>query len=380
MRIGIDVRYALHTRRGIGNYILNLVHNLATIDSDNQYFLYSDIGDIECILPQQKNFKFTQLSIGNIRKDNNQTKSKLFALWEQLLVPQQAKKDELDILHCPGNTAPLFLDKSIQLVVTLHDVMFLLPHSVLPQVQSLYSTLFRLYCQWVLPRIPQHSLTIITVSNYSKKDIIKYLKINPQIVKVIYEGIDSKFKIKKITPAKNKFILAFGGHEVRKNCLRTIDAFVDFSQNNPDYFLVLCGMRDDYKILIEKYITSKNIQNKVTLLSYVSDAELVSLYNAADILLYPSLYEGFGFPVLESMACGTPVISSNTTSIPEITEDAALLIDPSSVKEISNALIKITTDKSLRKTLLEKSKQRVLEFSWLKTAKETKDLYENLMI
>ena len=378
MRIGIDVRYALHTRRGIGNYVLNLIHNLAAIDSCNNYLLYSDIKDKDEALPQQKNFEFIQISLGNNQKDINQTKSKLFALWEQVLLPQQAKRDKIDILHCPGNTAPLFLDRSIKLIITLHDVMFLLPQSVLPQAQSLYSSIFRLYCGWLLPIISENSCAIITVSNYSKADIIKYLNIESEIIHVIYEGIESKFQIRAVDNTASKFILAFGGHEIRKNCKRIVDAFAKFTKNNTTHLLVLCGVKDDYKLFIKKYANSKNIQNRIKLLPYVSDEELILLYNTADVVFYPSLYEGFGFPVLESMACGTPVIASNTTSIPEIARDAAILVNPLNVDEMANALHKIVTNQELRETLLQKSKQRVLEFSWKKNAEETMNLYKNL--
>jgi glycosyltransferase involved in cell wall biosynthesis len=228
------------------------------------------------------------------------------------------------------------------------------------------------------PQIADRASAVITVSNYSKQDIIKYLNVKPDKISVTYEGIDSKFKIGDYENINSKFILAFGGHEIRKNCLRIIDAFSVFSQKNTDINLVLCGVKDDYKKHIDSYINMQNIRDRVTLLPYISDEDLVKLYNQAEMLLYPSLYEGFGFPILESMACGTPVIASNTTSIPEISGNCALLIDPLNTEEIANSLLQLSEDTELRQQLIQQGKQRSAKFSWHNTAEETKKLYESI--
>ncbi len=392
MRIGIDIRYALHTRRGIGTYILNLIDNLASIDQTNQYFLYTDVDDDEGIIPRQDNFKVIKISL-NKHSSNQQnldrTKSKLFAVWEQILLPLQASIDKLDILHCPGNTAPLYLSASIQLVLTVHDVMFALPSTVLPKPKSLYSSLFNKYCTWILPQIVRRSSATITVSDYSMKDILDYTKVDRQKLHVIYPGIDPSFKKiddRTITDFRNrfgidnKFILAFGAPDPRKNTITVLNSFLEFCKTNDDRLLVISGVSDAYKNTIVKHISSSNFRNRIIILPFVSEQDLVLLYNAADLVLYPSLYEGCGFPVLESMACGTPVIASNVTSIPEVAGDAAILVDPLNINQIANSLTKLSVDQNLQQTLIDKGNLQASKFSWWRTAQENFNIYNSLNI
>jgi glycosyltransferase involved in cell wall biosynthesis len=392
MKIGIDIRYALHTRRGIGSYILNLIDNLAAIDKINQYFLYTDVDDVEGVMPQQDNFKVVKLSVNKYmtnRTNRDRTKSKLFAIWEQILLPIQAHADNLDILHCLGNTAPLYLHSSIRLILTVHDVMFAIPSGILPKTKSFYSTLFNQYCAWLLPRIVRRSVTTVTVSNYSMKDIINYTKIEPPLVQVIYPGIDPRFKkagdraiedFKEKFNLKTKFILAFGAPDPRKNTITVLNAFLNFCKTNRDRDLVIAGVSDTYKTTIIEHINSSDFKHRITILPFVNEEDLVSLYNAADLVLYPSLYEGCGFPVLESMACGTPVIAANVTSIPEVAGDAAILVDPLNIDQITNALIKLSSDDNLRQTLIEKGDRQALNFSWRRTAEENLNIYNSIDI
>ncbi len=387
MRIGIDIRYALHTRRGIGSYILNLLRNLIEIDRENQYFLYTDIEDLEEIIPQQDNFKLVKISLSKYLPDRvnpGQTKSKLFAVWEQILLPIQAYADRLDLLHCPGNTAPLYLHPSIELVLTIHDVMFALPSTILPKPKSLYSSLFNQYCTWLLPKVIRRSNLTIAVSNYSKQDIIKYTQTDPQKIKAIYPGIDPRFKriddrvisdVRLKLALSERFILAFGAPDPRKNTLTVLNAFLNFCQSNPDRSLVIAGVNDAYKTTLLQQIDSSPFKQRITILPFVDEADLVAIYNAADLVLYPSLYEGCGFPVLEAMACGTPIIASNVTSIPELAGDAAILIDPMDIDGITAVLIKLSTDSDLRQRLIDRGYHQAQAFSWRRTAQENLQIY-----
>ena len=396
MRIGIDIRYALHTRRGIGSYILNLIDNLASIDKSNQYFLYTDVDDTEGVMPKQDNFKIVKISLNKYSSNQvnyGQTKSKLFAIWEQILLPIQANADRLDMLHCLSNSAPLYLNSSIQLILTIHDVMFALPSTILPKPKSFYSSLFNQYCTWLLPQIVRRASATITVSNYSMKDILNYTKIEApedrlcqrQKVHVIYPGIDPRFKKiddKTIEEFRNrldlttKFILAFGAPDPRKNTVTVLNAFLNFCKINSDRSLVIAGVSDSYKSTLVKQINSSEFQHRITILPFVNEDDLVSLYNAAELVLYPSLYEGCGFPVLESMACGTPVIAANVTSIPEVAGDAAILVDPLNIDQITDALVKLSADQDLQRTLIDKGTRQALEFSWRRTAQETLNIYK----
>jgi glycosyltransferase involved in cell wall biosynthesis len=388
MRIGIDIRYALHTRRGIGSYVLNLLRKLIEIDRENQYFLYTDVDDLEGLLPLQDNFKIVKISLPKYLPSQvapGQTKSKLFAVWEQILLPIQAYKDRLDLLHCTGNTAPLYLHPSIELVLTVHDVMFALPSTILPKPKSLYSSLFNQYCTWLLPWIVRRSNQTIAVSNYSKQDIITYTQSNPEKIQVIYPGIDPRFQrvgeqviaeIRQKLALPDRFILAFGAPDPRKNTITVLNAFLNFCQSNPDRSLVIAGVNDTYKATLLQQIDTSPFKHRITILPFVDDADLVSIYNAADLVLYPSLYEGCGFPVLEAMACGTPVIASNVTSIPEVAGDAAILIDPMDIDGITAALVKLSTDLDLRQRLIDRGYQQAQSFSWRRTAQENLNIYQ----
>jgi glycosyltransferase involved in cell wall biosynthesis len=387
MRIGIDIRYALHTRRGIGSYILNLLRKLIEIDREHQYFLYTDVDDLEGVIPQQDNFQIVKISLPKYlpdRVETGQTKSKSFAIWEQILLPIQAYTDRLDLLHCTGNTAPLYLHPSIELVLTVHDVMFALPSTILSKPKSLYSSLFNQYCTWLLPWIVRRSQTTISVSNYSKQDIIKYTQTNPQKIQVIYPGIDPKFKrvndlivseIRSKLALPDRFILAFGAPDPRKNTTTVLNTFLNFCQFNDDRSLVIAGVNDTYKTTLLQQIGSSPFKQRIKILPFVDDADLVAIYNAADLLLYPSLYEGCGFPVLEAMACGTPVIASNLTSIPEVAGDAAILIDPMDIDGITSALVQLSTDRDLRQRLIDRGYQQAQSFSWRRTAQENLNIY-----
>jgi glycosyltransferase involved in cell wall biosynthesis len=387
MRIGIDIRYALHTRRGIGSYILNLLRKLIEIDREHQYFLYTDVDDLDGVIPQQDNFQIVKISLPKYlpdRVESGQTKSKLFAIWEQILLPIQAYTDRLDLLHCTGNTAPLYLHPSIELVLTVHDVMFALPSSILPKPKSLYSSLFNQYCTWLLPWGVRRSNMTISVSNYSKQDIVKYTQTDPQKIQVIYPGIDPKFQrvddrivseIRAKLALPDRFILAFGAPDPRKNTITVLNAFLNFCQFNDDLSLVIAGVNNTYKSTLLQQIDSSPFKQRITILPFVDDADLTAIYNAADLVLYPSLYEGCGFPVLEAMACGTPAIASNLTSIPEVAGDAAILIDPMDIDGITSALIKLSTDRVLRQRLIDRGYQQAQTFSWRRTAQENLNIY-----
>jgi glycosyltransferase involved in cell wall biosynthesis len=387
MRIGIDIRYALHTRRGIGSYVLNLLRKLIEIDRENQYFLYTDIDDLEGLIPQQDNFQIVKISLPKYLPDRvslGQTKSKLFAIWEQILLPIQAYADRLDLLHCTGNTAPLYLHPSIELILTIHDVMFALPSTILPKPKSLYSSLFNQYCTWLLPWVVRRSNTTISVSNYSKQDIITYTQIDPQKIQVVYPGIDPRFKriddriiseINQKLSLPDRFILAFGAPDPRKNTITVLNSFLNFCQFNADRSLVIAGVNNTYRATLLQQIDTSPFKQRITILPFVDDTDLVAIYNAADLVLYPSLYEGCGFPVLEAMACGTPVIASNVTSIPEVAGDAAILIDPMDIDGITAALMKLSTDLDLCQRLIDRGYQQAQAFSWRRTAQENLNVY-----
>jgi len=378
MKIGIDARFAIHNRRGIGNYTLRLIRHLAEIDIRNEYILYIDRGDVENVLPKQDNFRIKKLRPAN------------YLIWEQVALPMQAKKDGLDILHCTGNTAPLYLDKNIKLILTIPDVMYLKPYSILPRSPSLYQRLGRTYRKIIVPKAIKNVSSVITISNFSKKDIMEHIPlIKEDSISVIYLAADNSFrgvnKNEAITKLKEKFgingsyMLAFGGIDPRKNTELIINMFIESKgKEQINEKLVIVGIPNWKQTKFYNVVQKSECRDNIIFTNFVSEEDLVLLYNSASVFLYPSLYEGFGIPPLEAMACGVPVITSNTTSIPEVVGNAALLINPRDGEDIKKALLSLLNDEMLRKDLIKRGLEQVKKFSWGKMAEETLEVYNSV--
>ncbi|QNP30036.1 glycosyltransferase family 4 protein [Cylindrospermopsis curvispora] len=377
--IGIDIRFALKKRRGIGNYTLNLLQSLAKIDQENQYFLYTNQPDSENILPKAANFKIRNLVPAN------------YLLWEQLILPRQAIKDRIDILHCTANTSPAFLKKSTKLIVTIHDVMYLKDSVLLPKSNVAYQRLGRIYRSAIVSKTIRNATKVITVSNFSKSDILHHFpSLQTSSIITTYEAPDAAFRIldrgnaseiiKNSFNLSGKYLLTLGGTDPRKNTKLVIRAFSKLKQTkNINEKLVIVGIPNWKQSEFYDLVCLLQCENDVIFTDYVTQKELVCLYNCATLFIYPSLYEGFGIPPLESMVCGTPVITSNTTSIPEIVGDAALQVDPNNQEELEVAVYKLLIDHSLRDNLIQRGLARAKKFSWRRMAEETLDVYKSII-
>jgi len=377
--IGIDTRFALKKRRGIGNYTLNLLQSLAKIDQENQYFLYTNQPDSENILPKAANFEVRILVPAN------------YLLWEQLVLPRQAIKDGIDVLHCTANTSPVFLKKSTKLIVTIHDVMYLKDSVLLPKSNVAYQRLGRIYRSAIVSKTIRNATKVITVSNFSKSDILHHFpSLQTSSIITTYEAPDASFSIldrgnaskiiKNSFNLSGKYLLTLGGTDPRKNTKLVIRAFSKLKQTkNISEKLVIVGIPNWKQSEFYDLVCLLQCENDVIFTDYVTQDELVCLYNCATLFIYPSLYEGFGIPPLESMVCGTPVITSNTTSIPEIVGDAALQIDPNSQEELESAVYKLLVDHSLRDNLIQRGLARAKQFSWRRMAEETLDIYKSII-
>ena len=378
MKIGIDTRFAIRNRRGIGNYTLKLIQNLAKIDYKNQYILYIDQDDNDQVLPDQDNFKIKKISQAN------------YLVWEQIILPLHVKKDAVEILHCTGNTAPIFLDKRIRLISTIHDVMFLKEYSELPESASLYQRAGRLYRKTIVPRTVKRLSMALTVSEFSKSDIMKHLTdLDREKITVIYEAANEDFypidktsalqKVNSKFGVEGNYILTLGALDPRKNTELVIKQYIGLKNANKiNERLLIVGIPKGKQNKFHNIVRESNFKEDVIFTDFVSEEDLAFLYNGAMIFLYPSLYEGFGMPPLEAMACGVPVITANMTSIPEIVGDAALLIDPRNGEELKGALIKLLNDEELRNRLTARGLEQAKKFAWLKMAEETLGVYERV--
>jgi glycosyltransferase involved in cell wall biosynthesis len=302
----------------------------------------------------------------NIAKPKT-TNKYLAHLWTHLILPFKSG----DILFCPANIAPIFMPKSKKLVVTIHDIAFLTyPKS--------FSTFFRVYYKFIVPINIKRADKIITVSKSSKYEIEKYYPNAKEKVEVIHLGADPLFK--RLETQKKKQILYVGSMNERKNFSSVLKAYAMLDSS--DYVLLMVGnfssnfaLDDATKKLIESAKLNSNIEFK----SDVSNDELVKIYNESMLFVFPSFYEGFGLPVLEAMACGTPVVCSDVTSLPEVGGDAVVYCNPNSIKDIKNKIETVLNDEKLQHEMIEKGLQRAKKFSWEKAAQEHLRVFEEVL-
>lgn len=368
MRIAINTLGSSSLKVGVGNYVIHLVHELAKIDKQNQYY----------IIANKKNARFfsTKNPALKILITPNYTAIKpLRILWEQLLLPFIIKKNEINLLHSPGFIAPLI--KTSASIVTIHDMTFF-SH---PQCHTRFK---RAYFTTLIPHTIRNADAISADSENTKQDIIAHLATTPSKIHTIHLGIDTNFQpldkksaqqtLQKKYNLNKPFILFVGMIEPRKNLNRLIDAYVSLKTATQ---LVIVGKKGWHMDSFFKKI--KDLRTKeIVLTGYVPDEDLPFFYTAADAFVYPSLYEGFGLPVIEAMACGCPVVTSNNSSLKEIAEEAALLINPENTQELADAMKKIIHDKQLRKTLIQKGLKQAQQFTWKKTAEKTLELYHQV--
>ena len=375
VKVGIDGR-SLKRQVGLGKFTYHLIHALAKIDSRNEYIIYLDLPQAAEKLPQVKNFHWKVLTPSN------------YFIWEQICLPLQAAKDGLDLLHSPANTAPLCLSKKIKLIITVHDVMFLLPFSVLPKSPSVYQNIGRFYRKIIVTAAARKAGIVATDSHYSAKDIIRYLKINKNKIKVVYLGSDQMAEQLQSRPSDNEtlekykihkpYLLALGGTDPRKNTEKVIQSFQKLNrEERQKYQLVIVGIDRHRNSNFSELVKDFQLEDRIVFTGFVGESELATLYRQAYLFIYSSLYEGFGLPVLEAMSTGKPVVASKTTSIPEVGGRAVLYVNPESADEIACGIQKILNDSpDAYQNRVDLGLQQAAQFSWEKTALAYRSLYE----
>jgi glycosyltransferase involved in cell wall biosynthesis len=383
MRIGIDARFLTHPQKGgFKTYSENLITALARIDGDNEYVLYIDRPpEQNTNLPDSANFSYRI-----IRGDFPY----IGMPWrEQISLSCHVSRDRLDLLHSPCLTAPLRL--SCASVVTIHDMIWSFP---VKSSRGGQISLQRKMMDWYYRLIPQYAArrsdALITVSNAAKQDIIQHLKFSPDRIFVTYEaanpayrGMDDTEGLKSVREQydlSSRFILAIGSADPRKNIGTLIRAYAILPGDLRDrYQLAILWTHGLLSVQVSKEVGAAGLDKRVRFLEHVCDDDLVLLYNAASLFVVPSLYEGFGLPLLEAMACGTPVVAANNSSIPEIAGDAALLVSAENESSIAGAIAEVLSDTTLQMKLIERGFGRASHFSWTKCACQTLDVYRQAL-
>jgi glycosyltransferase involved in cell wall biosynthesis len=265
----------------------------------------------------------------------------------------------------PGFNPILF--SSIPYIFTLHDLTHL-------YVPGKHAFIKKMYYDFFTKPSAKRALKIITVSDYSKKNIIEWANIPEEKIVVVGNGISSCFGMKgNIHQPGYPYFLHVGNTKPHKNVARLVQAFAS-AKIDSEMRLILTGNMTEE---LEKIIHDKKLEKRIVLSGTLSDEKLAEYYRGARAFLFPSLYEGFGIPVIEAMACGTPVLTSNTTSLPEVAGDAAVLVDPNQVESISAGIEKISYDETLRATLIAKGLERIKLFSWEKTARKVQEVLDS---
>lgn len=383
MRIGIDARFLTHPQPGgFKTYTRNLIAALADIDAKNEYVLYIDRpADQDTPLPDQPNFT-TCIVPGSLPL--------LGMPWrEQVGLSRQATRDKLDLLHSPSLTAPLCL--TCPSVVTIHDMIWFFPERFSKgSPSSGKRKLMGWYYRFVPHFAARRAAALLTVSQAAKESIVRHLGLPPSQIFVtheaaghIYRRVDDPEKIEALRQKHNlvsDFILAIGSADPRKNIATLVRAYAllpTFLQEQ--YQLAIVWTHNLLAADLAEQIEALDINSRLQFLERVSDEELVLLYNAASLFVFPSLYEGFGLPLLEAMACGTPVVAANNSSIPEIVGEAALLIEAEDTEAMAGTIARVLVDEILRTVLIEKGLKRAASFSWTKCARQTVAVYRRVL-
>jgi glycosyltransferase involved in cell wall biosynthesis len=367
MRIGIDARMIDNT--GIGRYLRNLLIHLAQIDGDNEYVVFINPNNSRVVT--QENFRFVPLTIP----------VPLYSLREQYWLPLEIRKWNLDFMHYPNFDIPLI--RSYPSIVTIHDLIYYLYPDQCPSKVAHY------YARFMLRHTTKHARATITDSEYSKQDLINYFHVPDEKIHVILPAADGKCSshskehthtnIEEKYGILQPYILYVGKHHPYKNINTLLHAYNKYSDIYEQFQLVIAGKRDERRKNL--YTTAKNLDSgkSIVFTDFVPEEELFELYQRARLFVFPSLYEGFGLPPLEAMACGVPVITSNAASLPEVVGDAAIQVDPLNVHQLADAIQTVLTNTQLWNTLKQKGIKRSRQFSWGTAARQLLQVYENLI-
>jgi glycosyltransferase involved in cell wall biosynthesis len=376
MKIGLDAKRALHNNRGLGNFSRTLLLGLEKYTPEHEFHLYS---------PVIKNKQFEEWKSAHDKFQYHFPKTKMLqslpAIWRSLLLTGDLQRDELDIYHGLSHELPPGLKKSgIKSIVTIHDLIYLrYPQFFTSIDRSIYNVKFRNSCK--------KADKIIAICNQTKDDIVNYFNINPDKIEVHYQAChpqfynrcsDSDLKDHKLRhKLQRPYILYIGALEERKNSLGLLKAYASIA-DIIDHDLVIIGRGGVYKENLAKEISQLQLDQRVRILSDVAYEENPLFCQNADLMAFPSFFEGFGLPIVEAMYSGTPVLTSEGGVFPEAGGDAACYINPNDPLSIAEGIKLILGSKDLQQEMIEKGLEKVKEFHIDRTSKKMMDLYKSI--
>ncbi|MCZ8091742.1 glycosyltransferase family 1 protein [Flavobacterium sp.] len=366
MKIGFDAKRFFHNKTGLGNYSRSLVKLLSDAYPDNDYFLFNP--------KKSREFSINNYSSKVIEVNpNNYLFKKINSLWRLFFISNTVKNYNIEIYHGLSGELPIGLSDKIKKIVTIHDLIFI-------RYPKLYNFFDRKIYYWKFKYAAKKADLIIAISEQTKKDIVEFLMINPNKIKVIYQGCQDVFKKKYTLEEKNqvikkyglpaKFILNVGTIEERKNLFSVVKSIKDI-----DIPLVIIGKKTSYYNEIHQYIIDYKMENRVIHLSELDNIELAIIYQLATIFVYPSIFEGFGIPIIEALYSKTPVITSNSGVFPEAGGPHSIYINPTNIDELKEKIILLLNNENLRNEVTDKGFEFVQKFNDERVANSINSLY-----
>lgn len=369
-KIAINGTYIQQQASGLGVVNSNLITELMKCDRQFDFRLYSHDNNFQTqycdrIIPVTPALSPDRGFPGHIKR----------LLWYQTALKQQLKRQPANLFFSPVHEGILF--PSIPQIVTVHDLIPLKYPELSPK--------WKYYYHYALPFLLKKSRKIICVSQYTKEDLVKSYELEPDSIDVVYNGYDRSLFFPQRDPEilrkynLDKYLLYVGDMRSYKNLDRCLEAFNRL--NDPDFQFVITGKKDDFFYpQIERQVSQLSAKERIIFLDYVPTSELPVLYSMAQSLVFASLYEGFGLPVLEAMACGCPVIASQATSIPEVGGDSVLYVDPDNIESITQTMHRVLSDHELNTSLRRRGLKRAQLFSWQKTAQHICQIFGKCLL
>ncbi len=364
VRIGIDTR-KLHDF-GIGTYIRNLLRQLARLDRDTDFVLFCRPDDAASLSSLGDNFRAVPETAGN------------YSVAEQVRIPLALRREGVTLFHAPHYVLPPLV--SCRSVVTIHDCIHLMFPQYLP------NRIAHVYARASIRLAARRATRVLTVSESSKRDILRFVDVCADKIDVIHNAYDERFgvepreedvvRVRERYQLHDEFVLYAGNVKPHKNLERLIQAFDQVRKQGLDHLkLVLIGDEISKYAALRRAVHQHQLHKYVRFLGYLPEETLAVMYRLAGVFVFPSLYEGFGLPPLEAMASGTPVVTSNVSSLPEVAGDAAMLVDPYDPEAIAEAISRVLTDEGLRRDLRQKGLARARQFSWEQSVRRVRDIY-----
>jgi len=372
--IGIDYTAAYEQGAGIGRYVRELIRALAAVDTQTPYRLFvAGAGKLPSIPGPNFSWRPTRV-----------TPLWFARLWHrlQLPLPVELFTGRIDLFHATDFTLPPTLP-GVRTLLTVHDLSFVrAPEATTPVLKA--------YLDHVVPRSVRRADHVLADSQATKDDLVEFYGTPAEKITVLLSGVNPGFgpvqseEVRKMVRQRyhlpeNPYVFSVGTVQPRKNYARLILALAALGPEFENFHLVIAGGRGWLETPIFRAVEDNSLTERVHFIGFAQDQDLPALYAEAACLAYPSLYEGFGFPVLEAMACGTPVITSNISSMPEVAGDAALLVDPYDVEALTDALRRVLTDETLRADLISRGFRQVTDFTWERAARQLKDVYQQML-